>query len=46
MIETMIGEELGCDIKENPELSDIWEYDTITYGGGTCGHSGFSFSDD
>ena len=29
-----IGEELGCDIKDNPELSDIWRYDTIIYGGG------------
>ncbi len=29
-----IAEELGCDIKENPELSDIVGYDTIIYGGG------------
>ncbi len=29
-----IAEELGCDIKENPELSDISGYDTIIYGGG------------
>ena len=29
-----IAEELGCDIRENPELSDIIGYDTIIYGGG------------
>ena len=29
-----IAQELGCDIKENPELSDILGYDTIIYGGG------------
>lgn len=29
-----IADELGCDIKENPELSDILDYDTIIYGGG------------
>ena len=29
-----IAKELGCDIKENPELSDILGYDTIIYGGG------------
>ena len=29
-----IARELGCDIKENPELSDIIGYDTIIYGGG------------
>lgn len=29
-----IAEELGCDIREDPELSDIAGYDTIIYGGG------------
>ena len=29
-----IAQELGCDIKENAELSDIIDYDTIIYGGG------------
>ena len=29
-----IAEELGCDIKEDPELSDIIGYDTVIYGGG------------
>ena len=29
-----IAEELDCDIKEDPELSDIMGYDTIIYGGG------------
>jgi len=29
-----IAEELKCDIKENPTLSDIIGYDTIIYGGG------------
>ena len=29
-----IAQELGCDIKENPELSDILGYDMIIYGGG------------
>lgn len=29
-----IAQELDCDIKENPELSDILGYDTIIYGGG------------
>ncbi|MBQ5331445.1 MAG: flavodoxin [Oscillospiraceae bacterium] len=29
-----IAEELGCDIKEDPELSDILGYDTIICGGG------------
>ncbi len=29
-----IADELGCDIKEDPELSDILGYDTIIYGGG------------
>ena len=29
-----ISQELGCDIKEDPELSDIIGYDTIIYGGG------------
>jgi len=29
-----IAQELGCDIKENPELSDILGYETIIYGGG------------
>ena len=29
-----IAEELGCDIKENAEISDIINYDTIIYGGG------------
>ena len=29
-----IAQELGCDIKENAELSDIIGYDTIIYGGG------------
>ena len=29
-----LAQELGCDIKENAELSDIIGYDTIIYGGG------------
>ena len=29
-----IAEELGCDIKENADISDIADYDTIIYGGG------------
>jgi len=29
-----IAEELNCDIKEKPELSDIIDYDTIICGGG------------
>ena len=29
-----IAKELGCDIKENAELSDILGYDTVIYGGG------------
>ena len=29
-----IAEELNCDIKENAELSDILDYDTVIYGGG------------
>ncbi|MBQ8614160.1 MAG: flavodoxin [Ruminiclostridium sp.] len=29
-----IAEELNCDIKENPSLSDIMVYDTIIFGGG------------
>ncbi|MBO7475154.1 MAG: flavodoxin [Ruminococcus sp.] len=29
-----IAQELGCEIKENAELSDIISYDTIIYGGG------------
>ena len=29
-----IVQELGCDIKEDPELSDIQDHDTIIYGGG------------
>ena len=29
-----IAQELGCDIKEDPELSDILGYDTVIYGGG------------
>lgn len=29
-----IAQELDCDIKEDPELSDIIDYDTIIYGGG------------
>ncbi len=29
-----ISQELGCDIKEDPQLSDISGYDTIIYGGG------------
>ncbi|MBP3270872.1 MAG: flavodoxin [Ruminococcus sp.] len=30
----MIARELGCDIKEDPVLSDIIGYDTVIYGGG------------
>ena len=29
-----IAQEMGCDIRENAELSDIIGYDTIIYGGG------------
>ncbi|MDO5558921.1 MAG: flavodoxin domain-containing protein [Oscillospiraceae bacterium] len=29
-----IARELGCDLKENPALSDISDYDTVIYGGG------------
>lgn len=29
-----IAQEIGCDIRENAELSDIIGYDTIIYGGG------------
>ena len=29
-----IAEELGCDIREDPELSDLMGYDTVIYGGG------------
>ncbi len=29
-----IAQELGCDIKEDPKISDILGYDTVIYGGG------------